>query len=132
MSKNLMVVSLIAAVLLASCQTFREKSEETKLNDILRQYEKNLRWGSLSNIYSFLDADSRKQTSVPADLDNVKVTRVNRLSPVVPISETSVTLKISIDYVFEDEQVERTLVDEQVWEQQLGEWYRANAIPRFE
>jgi hypothetical protein len=63
----------------------------------------------------------------------VKVTKVRRLTPVVPINETSVTLTISIDYVYEDEQVERTLVDEQVWAQQYegGEWFRTNSIPRF-
>jgi hypothetical protein len=134
MSKNLMLVSLLAVVLLTSCQTFREKSDEMKLHNLLKVYEENLRWGSLSNIYNFLDADLRKQTPVPEELEIVKVTKVRRLTPVVPINETSVTLKISIDYVFEDELVERTLVDEQVWAQQdeSGEWFRTNPIPRFE
>ena len=134
MSKNLMLVSLLAVVLLTSCQTFREKNDQTKLHKLLKVYEKNLRWGSLSDIYNFLDPDLRKQTSVPEELENVKVTKVRRLTPVVPINETSVTLKISIDYVFEDELVERTLVDEQVWEQQdeARGWFRANPIPRFE
>ena len=134
MSKNLMLASLLAVALLTSCQTFREKSDEAKLHNLLKAYAENLRWGSLPNIYNFLDADLRKQTSVPEELGNVKVTRVRRLTPVVAINETSVTLKISIDYVFEDEQVERTLVDEQVWEQQdeAGEWFRTNPIPHFE
>ena len=135
MSKNLMLASLLAVVaLLTSCQTYREKSDGMKLDDLLKMYEKDLRWGSLSNIYNFLDADLRKQTAVPEELEIVKVTKVRRLTQVVPINETSVTLKISIDYVFEDEQVERTLVDEQVWAQhdESGEWFRTNPIPRFE
>jgi hypothetical protein len=134
MSKNLMLAFLLAVALLTSCQAFRDKSDETKLNKLLKAYEQNLRWGSLSNIYNFLDADLRKQTSVPEELENVKVTKVRRLTPVVANNETSVTIKISIDYVFQDEQVERTLVDEQVWEQQeeTGEWFRTNPIPRFE
>ena len=135
MSKNLMLAPLLAVVvLLTSCQTYREKSDEMKLDDLLKAYEKDLRWGSLPNIYNFLDADLRKQTLIPGDLENVKVTRVSRLTPVVHISETSATLTISIDYVFEDEQVERTLVDEQVWAQQdeSGQWFRSNPIPRFE
>ena len=135
MSKNLILASLLATVvLLTSCQTFKEKSDEMKLHDLLTMYEKNLRWGSLSNSYNFLDADLRKQTPVPEKLEIVKVTKVRRLTPVAHISETSATLTISIDYVFEDEQVERTLVDEQVWAQQdeSGEWFRANSIPRFE
>ena len=135
MSKNLKLASLLAVVmLLTSCQTYREKSDEMKLDDLLRMYEKTLRWGNLPSIYNFLDADLRKQTPVPEELEIVKVTKVRRLTPVVPINETSVTLTISIDYVFEDEQVERTLVDEQVWAQQdeSGEWFRTNTIPRFE
>jgi hypothetical protein len=134
MSKILMLASLLAVVLLTSCQTFREKSDEMKLEDLLKVYEKTLRWGNLSNIYNFLDPDLGKQTPVPEELEIVKVTKVRRLTPVVPINETSVTLTISIDYVFEDEQVERTLVDEQVWAQQAesGEWFRTNSIPRFE
>jgi hypothetical protein len=130
-----MLASLLAAaVLLTSCQTIREKRDEMKLDDLLKVYEENLRWGSLPNIYNFLDADLRKQTPVPEKLEIVQVTRVHRLTPVAHISETSATLTISIDYVFEDEQVERTLVDEQVWVQQdeSGEWFRANSIPRFE
>ena len=134
MSKNLMLVSLLGVVLLAGCQTVKEKSDEMKLDKLLKTYDETLRWGNLSNIYNFLDADLRKQASVPEDLEMVKVTKVRRLTPIAPISETAVTLTISIDYVLEDEQVERTLVDKQVWEQhdETGEWFRANPIPRFE
>ena len=134
MSKNLMLVSLLGVVLLAGCQMVKEKNDEMKLDKLLKTYDETLRWGNLSNIYNFLDADLRKQASVPEDLEMVKVTKVRRLTPIAPISETAVTLTISIDYVLEDEQVERTLVDEQVWEQhdETGEWFRANPIPRFE
>jgi hypothetical protein len=135
MSKNLMLTSLLAAVvLLTSCQAIKEMSDEIKLDDLLKMYEENLRWGSLSNSYNFLGADLREQTPVPENLEMVKVTKVRRLTPVAHISQSSATLTISIDYVFEDEQVERTLVDEQVWAQQdeSGEWFRANSIPRFE
>jgi len=134
MSKNLVLVPLFALVLLTSCQSFKEKSDETKLNKLLKVYEETLRWGSLPNIYNFLDSELREQSSVPDYFELIKVTKVHRLTQIAPIDEISVTLTISIDYVFEDEQVERTLIEEQVWEQQgeSGDWFRINPIPGFD
>jgi hypothetical protein len=128
------IVPLLALALLTSCQSFKDKSDETKLNKLLKAYEETLRWGTLQNIYNFLDPDLREQSVAPDYLDIIKVTKVRRLTQIVPISETSVKLTIAIDYVFEDQQVERTLVDEQVWEHRdkSGEWFRINPIPGFE
>ena len=134
MSRNLVIVPLLALALLTSCQSFKDKSDETKLNKLLKAYEETLRWGTLPNIYNFLDPDLREQSVAPDYLDLIKVAKVRRLTPIVPISETSVKLTIAIDYVFEDQQVERTLVDEQVWEHrdESGDWFRINPIPGFE
>ena len=54
-------------------------------------------------------------------------------SPPIALSEGVVNQTAKISYVLTDRQIERTLMDEQIWEYQAEEkiWYRINPIPEY-
>jgi hypothetical protein len=124
---------LVVLAALPGCVPNKLKTSESKLQDTLRRYESTVRWGQLQRIYGFLKPELSANMTLPAGLDNVRVTHYDTIAGPAPIAETRWVHSVAIEYVMQDSQVVKTLTDEQVWEQdtETGNWYRANLIPNF-
>ena len=131
--KRLIVLALLAMTLFTGCQTIRERSAANKLQSTLRSYEATVRWGNPLSAYDFLAPELREKTTPPDNLDNIRVTSYEPLTPAASIDETTATQRVKISYVLRDQQVQRTLTDDQVWQQQgkKKNWLRINPIPEF-
>ena len=127
------LLPLLALLLLAGCQTIEEKNSATKLENALKGYEATVRWGHLAAAYDYLAPELRAKAEIPADLDNIRITGYEKLTPAVAIDDHTATQRVSLSYVLRDRQVERRLTDDQVWQRQgeAGDWFRANPIPEF-
>lgn len=106
---------------------------EKKLRNTLRIYEDVVRWGRLQKIYVLTLREPSDTVVVPDGLDNVRVMSYEVVSEPSQVDEERWTQTVAIEYVISDQQVVKSLVDNQLWELSpiTGNWYRANPIPNF-
>jgi len=114
-------------------QTIKDKQSIVDLEKTLNAYENTLRWGRIENIFVFLDPELSAQTSVPEDLDNIRISEYYVLKQPALLDENRAAQSVRISYVLEDRQVEHSLIDDQQWERKEGTklWHRTNPIPEF-
>lgn len=128
---------LSLALSLAACGTIdnvKDKRLGDELQSYLTRYESAVRWGNLQHAYGFLNPELAETTVLPQGLDNIQVSQYLVVSPPVLLSKTTATQTVAISYILVDRQVERSLLDQQLWQREgegSGEWYRANPIPEF-
>ena len=124
-------LSLLSAVLLlAACTTIEHAGLERKRAEQLELYDHAVRWGELAASYDFLEPGLEARP--PAGLDNVRVTGYEELSR-VPRGEHEFERRVKIEYVLEDRQQVKSLIDHQRWryDAQKETWLRANRPPEF-
>ena len=124
---------LLASLLLSGCQSLDRKKQDKLLTQTLRTYESTLRWGDLRKAYSFLEPELATKTDVPSGLENIQVTGYEIVSPPVPMSEKSIMQVAHIQYVLKDQQMEKSITDQQLWEYNLEDqrWYLTSKVPPF-
>jgi hypothetical protein len=129
---RIILLLLLAMLLLSGCQTMGKKKQNA-LEQTLRTYQTTARWGHLDSLYVFLQPELAGKTKLPDGLDNIRVTKYEVLQPAVATEETSTTQSAMIYYLFRDRQVERKLMDHQIWEydEETNRWFRTNPIPEF-
>jgi hypothetical protein len=124
---------LLFAASLLGCQSIPIDSPKVEaLNQALHQYEVALRWGNIPDAYQMLTPELLAKTTVPAGLDNIKVTHYEILSqPTLSGDQAMQTVKIR--FLHQDRQVIRTLTDRQLWTNHPDKgWRRASPIPSFQ
>jgi len=128
---------LSLAVLLGACgtlDTVKDKRLGNELQVYLTRYESAVRWGNLAHAYGFLKPELADTTVIPQGLENIQISQYLVVSPPVLLNKTTATQTVAISYILADRQVERSLVDRQMWEredEESTEWFRANPIPEF-
>ncbi len=123
---------LLLPLLLLGCDSIEVKKQANDFDDIIKSYEASLRWGDLTDLYKTLGPEQAAMSDIPDNLDNIKVTKVERIvSPGVNGDEGIATLKIH--YLFRDQQIVKKLIDKQTWHhfEDKG-WLRTNPIPNFQ
>jgi len=131
------VCLLSLALLVSACgtiDTVKDKRLGNELQIYLTRYESAVRWGNLPHAYGFLKPELAETTEMPEGLENIQISQYLVVSAPVLLSKTTATQTVAISYILLDRQVERSLVDQQLWEREdedSAEWYRANPIPEF-
>jgi hypothetical protein len=131
--------ALFLTLLFAGCQSlspmniFKDKRKQDTLTKTLHSYELTVRWGELAQIYSFLEPDLARQTTRQENLTNIRVTSYEAIKGPAGISETQVLQTVKILYIYNDRQIQKTLIDNQEWTyyEENKEWRRTNPIPKF-
>jgi hypothetical protein len=121
----------LAAVLLWGCMSDRVRQDA--LQPVLYRYGQLVRWGQMPSAYGMVKPDPASPVKAQEGLGRYRVTAYDVVSQPVQLSEDRVGQIAEIRYVEVDRQVEKALVDQQVWEwdEKLGTWLRVNPIPPF-
>ena len=130
---NLSLLMLLVLISLAGCKTVSESKENQVMEAQLSLYGKTARWGVLENLYGFLNPEEGIKAVIPDNLDNVRVTDYQvRIHPMV-LEEHKISQTVTIEYLFRDTQVIRTMSDSQIWafDEESKQWFRANPVPDF-
>ena len=127
--KKLILITIIA-ILLSACQSYSEKKQATQLEKAMHNYELLVRWGDVEKAQSFnknITAASLKQIS------NIQITSYEVVQSPVLVSEKKAVQTVLIEYVLKDSQVQRKLMDQQVWEldDKTGGWLITSDVPKF-
>ncbi len=133
MYKTIKITLLLTMLLLAGCQSMGEIKADKELKATLHLYDMILRWGRIEKAYGMLQPELLAKTVIPSGFDNIRVLGYEVISSPARLSETSATQTAMIRFVFRDRQIEKQIMDQQLWEYDLesNTWLRANPIPEF-
>ena len=126
---------LLGLLLLSGCQTLQERARGKELEKTLHNYELTLRWGYLQHMDDFLAPDVKPGPPITEKaLNNIRVTSYEVVRSPVYVDSENVTQTVAIHYVFEDQQVEKQLTDQQLWtyDPEMERWNRANPNPNLQ
>ncbi|PLY14395.1 MAG: hypothetical protein C0631_11055 [Sedimenticola sp.] len=136
MTKSILLITtlLLSSLLMPGCQTLEKRDFQVSLDSALAAYAAAMRWGHPAQAYSFLDPSLEQNTANQEALNNIRVTNYKVFQQPAQTAEDKAQQSVAIQYVLVDEQVEKTLIDNQVWkyEKETQKWTRFNAIPVFE
>jgi len=119
------------SLMLLACQSNLFNQSEKKLTQITKAYEGTIRWGRIENAYQVLLPELLEQTQIPTGLGNIRVTHYEVVTGPTMVTANQMTQTVLIQYLYNDEQKIRKILDKQVWIQpeEKGDWFRANPIP---
>jgi hypothetical protein len=119
-------------LLFAGCQTLSERKQSDALQEVLRNYEGVIRWGSVDQARRFLrpEAVGEEHSEV---LSATRVTHYEVVQGPALVDENKAIQTAVIQYVFVDSQVVREVVDQQTWEYdpESERWYLTSPLPRL-
>ncbi|MHB8447402.1 MAG: hypothetical protein ACYC7G_09870 [Rudaea sp.] len=129
--------SLIACcgfALLAGCASMTAQSESRALDLTLNAYANAIRWGDISQAIPFVDPKTlKKHPLTPLDLERYKQVHFATYTeqPVVPVGPHEVRQVVKIGLVNVNTQVERSIVDNQLWRYDTAKkhWLLVSGLP---
>ena len=127
------ILSMLLAVSAGlSCRSLKEHSQAAALESTLEGYRAVMRWSYFDSVHGFLDPKAR--APLPHGLDNVRVTAYDVVRPPVMLDATTASQTARIQYVLEDRQRVRILLDRQRWvyDPQAKAWWLDTPLPSFE
>lgn len=126
--------ALIGVLLLAGCGAVEKDKRTNGLQAATHGYQSAIRWGYYETAFGYLHPDQRKDKAVPESLEGLRLTGYDVVQPPVMQDEDSATQVVRIDYLHEDTQVVKQLVDRQVWrwDDKLESWWLHSGLPKFE
>jgi hypothetical protein len=130
-----LAVLAVGSLSLAGCASAEKDKREASLQAATGAYQSALRWGYFETAYGYVHPDQRQGKDLPPELKNLRVTSYDVVQPplLTGAAQSEVTQVASIDYLYEDRQVVRTVSDRQVWryDPKLQSWWLASGLPKF-
>jgi len=129
----------VLAMLFVGCESlspikaFKDKDKQDTLTKATHSYEMTMRWGDITQIYSFLHPDMAKEAKIQDNLNNIRVTSYDVIKGPIAISDGQAMQTVKILYIYNDRQVQKAIIDNQEWSYnaEKREWRRTNPIPKF-
>lgn len=128
------LIVLLIVLLLIGCGSVKKDRMANRLQSATHGYESALRWGYFGNAYGFVDPERRQDEPMPA-LEGLRLTGYDVVQPPrIAGDEQTATQIVALEYLHEDKQVVKTLVDQQIWrwDETSGSWWLKSGLPRFE
>jgi hypothetical protein len=125
-------IVLIGLVMFSGCGTMKKDRMADVLHVSTNNYREALRWGYYEAAIDFLHPDARDDIDMET-LENVRVTGIEEVRPGVITPENKVARTVRIDYVLEDEQRVKQVVDRQDWRWDADRqaWWLHSGLPDF-
>ncbi|MBS0557584.1 MAG: hypothetical protein JSR27_09265 [Proteobacteria bacterium] len=128
------LVLICGFALLAGCASMNAQSESRALELTLTAYANAIRWGDISQAIPFVDPETLKKHPL-SDLDIARYKQVHFASyneqPAVPVGAHQVRQVVKISLVNVNTQVERSIVDNQLWryDEATKHWLLVSGLP---
>jgi hypothetical protein len=125
-----LILGISLVLVLGACQSLSERKQADRLQEVLRNYEGVIRWGSVEQARNFQQPDKVTDEVIQP----VGVTRVTHYEviqgPSMVDDETAIQTAL-IQYVFVDTQIVREIVDQQTWkyDKENEAWYLTTPLP---
>jgi hypothetical protein len=131
-----LAATLSAVLFLAGCATVSGDKRQLALQAATARYDSALRWGYFDTAYAFVQPDLRANKPLPDVFKDLQVTGYDVVQqPIAPEKDSTTAVQVAtIDYIHQDRQVLKRLVDRQVWvwDPKLESWWLKSGLPAFE
>lgn len=127
-------LGLFGVLMLGACNPIKGDRLSNTLHQATEGYQTALRWGYFENAYAYLAPDRRMEHASRPELAGLRLTGYEVLQgPVIQPDQQTAVQTVAIDYLYEDLQVVRHLIDRQVWryDPQRKTWWLASGLPDF-
>ncbi len=130
MAKSLVIVCILALV---GCGAVSQSVRMDKFEDTSRSYEDSLRWGHSELMPLFLKTGNETDLSRDVTaLDRTKIISYELLRVKMAEDGSRIEQTVKIKYYYSDELVEKSIIDEQLWEYDpSGGWRLVSGLPAF-
>jgi hypothetical protein len=130
---RLHIIILPFLIQLVACQTLGEHTRAETLETTLRNYEGSIRWTSGQQAYQYLPPDHKDKDYKPTS-KNIRVTHYEVVQGPTMLGEDKAIQTAVIQYVLQDSQVLKELVDKQQWgyDEEEEVWHLYSPVPVFE
>lgn len=118
---------------LAACAV-QEQQQLEDLQVALMRYEKAIRWGEFELANTMRDADLRTVLPEKGNHGKIKVTSYQVIQSPSPNATGLLEQTVTIGYVNNTSQLERTIKDHQLWryDEEARRWWLMSELPAFE
>ncbi|WP_295452538.1 hypothetical protein [uncultured Thiodictyon sp.] len=131
---RLYVVLLLTGLLLGGCSTVDKETPDLSLQAATSAYQSALRWGYFETAFGYLDPALRRGKGLPAGYGDLRLTSYEVVQPPMRTGIGEGTQIVAYDYLHEDRQVVKQLIDRQVWryDPKIRNWWLVSGLPKFE
>jgi len=119
---------------IVGCTGLQEKCRLAQFEDVSSAYEHAIRWGDCDVAKSLRKKRGTDHEAGHVDkVDKIRVTSYELLSINLSEDQLRVHQAVKIRYFNTDQMIEKTLIDEQLWEYDDTEkaWYLQSGLPDF-
>lgn len=122
---------------LSGCGTVKKDSQVNALQGATNAYDKTMRWGHLGyfeNAMGYLHPDTNKSEEAKKIKEGLRITGFDDVSPPAIVGEGKATQVVMWEYLYDDRQVVKKVLDRQSWEwdPELKTWWLTSGLPAFE
>ncbi|GBE41068.1 hypothetical protein BMS3Bbin09_00957 [bacterium BMS3Bbin09] len=125
---------LIPAVLLSGCATMDNNHRINSLDTTTANYRNAIRWGLYDVADNLRGAEGSEKNSRKLEkLKKIQVTGYKSVHKDISDDGKEAKQTVEIKYYHEDQMVEKTLIDMQVWKynSEKKAWYLQSGLPEF-
>ena len=126
------LAALLSALSLGGCMIAKDK-REIALQAATTRYQNAIRWGYYENAYELVEPAQRTGKPLPRLYEQLKLTGYDVVQPATVGADGNATQIVTIDYLFNDRQIMKSLTDRQVWryDPSVGSWWLVSGLPAF-
>jgi hypothetical protein len=126
-------VGLIIGLVLTGCASLEKDRRAVGLEAATNAYQSALRWGDFESAMGLLSSELRRDEELPQDFKDLRITRYEVVQPPLIRADDTATQTVSIEYLFEYNQILRRVTDRQVWrwDEQEKAWWLQSGLPAF-
>lgn len=123
----------LSVLSVSGCGTVKKDKQVNALQSATSGYGKALRWGYFENALGYLHPDQRKPGEEPKIIEGLRLTGYDVVSPPAIIGEGKATQVVQWEYLYEDRQVVKDVIDRQTWswDPELKSWWLTSGMPDF-
>ncbi len=124
---------LLPALLLSACANISKSERMDDLNNTLKNYKRDIRWGEFDTAWSFRRWEEGKREEPPETLKGLRVTDYKVVNTHMGADNLSYTQTAHISYHLADSPSVRKIVDRQKWEYdgEAKRWWLVSNMPQF-
>ncbi len=124
---------LLPALLLSACANISKSERMDGLNNTLKSYKRDIRWGEFDTAWAFHRWETNERKEPPEKLKDLRVTDYKVVNTHMSADNLSYTQTVHISYHLADSPRVRKLIDRQKWEydEEAKRWWLVSDMPQF-
>lgn len=130
----ILLACALAVALSGGCGAVKKDKRAVTLQNATNGYQAALRWGYYDTAYGFVTPEIRDKAPTLPIKDGLRLTGYDVIQAPVMTDEDNAVQTVAIEYLYQDQQVVKQLMDRQLWrwDEKKQNWWLMTGLPKFE